>query len=212
MIKAVLFDLDGVLVSTDEFHYLAWQKMANEEGIPFDRSINEGLRGVSRMESLEVILKAASKSYSGEEKEQLARTKNEYYCRMIAGLTEKDLLPGALKNVLELKDRKIRVAIGSSSKNTKDILRYTGLEGVFDAIADGNDISHSKPDPEVFLCAAKKLGIKPQKCLVVEDAVSGIEAATRANMKSVALGSAREHPAATYTAESLEFLCLCDLL
>jgi beta-phosphoglucomutase len=178
--RAVIFDLDGVLVTTDDYHYRAWKRMADEEGIPFDRTVNERLRGVSRMECLAIILENSPRRYSDEEKRSLAERKNDYYRESLQALSPADILPGAVPMLEELKRRGIAVAVGSSSKNARFILEKTGLAPRFDAIADGNDIQRSKPDPEVFLTAAKKLGIPPVACVVVEDAEAGLEAAIAA--------------------------------
>ena len=191
MIKAVLFDLDGVIVSTDGCHYRAWKRMADEEGIYFDEKINDRLRGVSRMASLEIVLERASRSYTEEEKVALAARKNDYYRDLIRELTPSDILPGAMENLNELKENGILVAVGSSSKNTPLILRRIGLDAFFDAVSDGNNISRSKPDPEVFLKAAEMLGTDPADCLVVEDADAGIEAGRRGGMKTLSVKGAR---------------------
>ena len=191
MIKAVLFDLDGVIVSTDRCHYRAWKRMADEEGIFFDEKINDRLRGVSRMASLEIVLKRASRSYTDDEKAALAARKNDYYRDLIRELTPSDILPGAMENLNELKENGILVAVGSSSKNTPLILRRIGLDAFFDAVSDGNNISHSKPDPEVFLKAAEMLGTDPADCLVVEDADAGLEAGRRGGMKTLSVKGAR---------------------
>ena len=190
MIKAVLFDLDGVIVSTDHCHYRAWKRMADEEGIYFDEKINDRLRGVSRMASLEIVLERASRSYTDDEKVALAARKNDYYRDLIRELTPSDILPGAMENLNELKENGILVAVGSSSKNTPLILRRIGLDAFFDAVSDGNNISHSKPDPEVFLKAAEMLGTDPADCLVVEDADAGIEAGRRGGMKTLSVKGA----------------------
>lgn len=191
MIKAVIFDLDGVIVSTDDCHYEAWKKMADEEGIYFDKIINNRLRGVSRMESLEIVLEKAEKEYSEEEKLQLAKRKNGYYKEFITKLTPSDILPGARKTLDELKANGIKVAIGSSSKNTPVILKQIGLSDYFDAVSDGNNITNSKPDPEVFLKAADMLGIPYAECMIVEDADAGIEAGKSAGMKTVSVHGAK---------------------
>ena len=190
MIKAVLFDLDGVIVSTDGCHYRAWKRMADEEGIYFDEEINDRLRGVSRMASLEIVLERASRSYTEEERVALAARKNDYYRDLIRELTPSDILPGAMENLNELKENGILVAVGSSSKNTPLILRRIGLDAFFDAVSDGNNISRSKPDPEVFLKAAQMLGTDPADCLVVEDADAGIEAGRRGGMKTLSVKGA----------------------
>ena len=190
-IEAVIFELDGVIVSTDECHYRAWKKTADEEGIYFDRKINDRLRGVSRMDSLEIVLERAERLYTDEEKVELAERKNNYYKEYIKKLTKDDILNGVNENLAELKAKGIKVAIGSSSKNTPDILKYIGLDNYFDAVSDGNNITKSKPDPEVFLKAADMLGVPYEKCLVVEDADSGIEAGKRAGMYTLAVNNAK---------------------
>ena len=212
MIKGMIFDLDGVIVSTDDCHYLAWKRMADEEGIYFDRQINERLRGVSRMASLEIILERATKTYAEAEKIAMATRKNDYYVELIGKLTPADILPGTMAVLNALKAKGVKVAIGSSSRNTPIILKQIGLENAFDAIADGNQITHSKPDPEVFLLAAKLLGLSPTECLVVEDADAGVDAALAGGMKALGVGSAAQYPRATYHAQSLEGLTLDSVL
>src|SRR4051812_20195835 len=189
-ISAVIFDLDGVIVSTDEYHYQAWKSISDQEKIYFDREINERLRGVSRMESLDIILSHSNKSYSENEKQLLAQRKNDIYCELLNKLSPNDILPGVINLLLSLKARDIKIAIGSSSKNTPFILKQIGLTSNFDTIVDGNSIKNSKPDPEVFLLAAKMLGVPPVECAVIEDAQAGIDAAKAAEMKAVGIGSA----------------------
>lgn len=202
-IKGVIFDLDGVIVSTDELHYNAWKYMADIEGIYFDKTINHRLRGVSRMASLEIILERSKKVYTKSEKIRLATIKNDYYVESLKTITPNDLLPGVLELLTILKDKNIKTAIGSSSKNAKLILKQIGLEQSFGAVADGNDISKSKPDPEVFLIAAEKLHLKPNECMVIEDAVAGIIAANRANMTSVAINDATKSNDANFKINNL---------
>ena len=161
MKKAVIFDLDGVIVSTDGFHYRAWKAMADNEGIYFDETINNRLRGVSRMESLEIILERATKTYTAEEKEAMATAKNDIYRESLVQLTPDDILPGVMDMLTTLRGMGVKLAIGSSSKNTPVILKQIGLGDYFDAVADGNQIKNSQPDPEVLLLAAKLLGIDP---------------------------------------------------
>ena len=198
MYQGVIFDLDGVICTTDEFHYLAWKALADKEGIPFNRETNNLLRGVSRMASLEIILRKASRSYTDEEKTALAAYKNDLYRDYLKQITPSDLDPDVLRTLKVLKDKGVRIAIGSSSKNTKTILRNLGIIEQFDAIADGNDIQRSKPDPEVFLVAANKLGLEPASCVVVEDAFAGIEAAKRGGFAAAAIGDAVKDPEADY--------------
>ncbi|MDD5898245.1 MAG: beta-phosphoglucomutase [Clostridia bacterium] len=211
-ILGVIFDLDGVIVSTDNCHYLAWKRMADEEGIPFDRKVNERLRGVSRMESLAIILERASRAYTQEEKLALAERKNGYYVQLIGQLTQNDILPGALDTLRLLKEQNVKVAIGSSSRNTPIILRQIGLSDAFDAIADGNAIRNSKPDPEVFLLAARLLGLAPANCLVVEDADAGVQAALAGGMRALGVGSAAANPTATFHAPSLQTADFASIL
>lgn len=211
-IRGVIFDLDGVIVTTDNCHYLAWKRMADEEGIPFDRHVNERLRGVSRMASLDIILEKATQAYAQEEKEAMAARKNAYYVESIGSLTRQDILPGALHTLETLRSMGIKMAIGSSSRNTPLILRQIGLENAFDAIADGNQIRNSKPDPEVFLLAAQKMELEPAVCLVVEDADAGVEAALAGGMLALGVGSAAQNPTATYRAQSLADADFAEIL
>ena len=203
-IEAVIFDLDGVIVTTDDYHYEAWKKIADQENIYFDREINERLRGVSRMESLDIILEKSSKIYNEEEKIELATRKNDYYKNLLENLTKEDILPGILETLNYLENKKIKTAIGSSSKNTMFILNKIDLTNRFDAIVDGTMIKNSKPDPEVFLQAAEKVGIKAEKCLVVEDADAGVEAGKRAGMRVLGVGSAKNNENADYKSENME--------
>ena len=192
MIKGVIFDLDGVILSTDEYHYLAWKQLADKLNIPFDREKNNLLRGVSRMESLEIVLDG--QEYSAEQKAEFAAEKNETYRALLSKMTPADVSDDVINTISTLKSRGIKVAIGSSSKNTKFILERVNLTDEFDAIADGNDIKKSKPDPEVFLVAAKRIGLEPSECIVVEDALAGIDAAVAGGFIPVAIGDAVNHP------------------
>lgn len=185
--KAVIFDLDGVICFTDRFHYQAWKALADRLGIYFDEKINDRLRGVSRMASLDIILERSDKAYTQEEKEAFATEKNDTYRELLKNMGPADLTGEVKDTLVELRNRGYKLSIASSSKNTKFILGQIGLGGFFDAIADGTDITHSKPDPEVFLISAKKIGIDPADCAVVEDAKSGIEAAKAAGMTALAL-------------------------
>lgn len=201
--EAIIFDLDGVIVSTDKCHYEAWKRLADEEGIYFDREINERLRGVSRMESLEIVLEKSEKEYSESQKSEMAERKNGYYKNLITKIDKSAILEGAEDFIVKAKENGIKVAIGSSSKNTIAILKQVGLLEIFDVIADGNDIKNSKPAPDVFLVASQKLGIEPEKCLVVEDAEAGVIAALTAKMDVLAVGYARKCEKATYKAFGL---------
>jgi beta-phosphoglucomutase len=204
--KAVIFDLDGVICFTDQYHYQAWKALADEEHIYFDETINNRLRGVSRMDSLEIILEKADRTYSPEEKAQMAETKNELYVKLLEQMSPADLSDEVKETLDELRGRGYRLAIGSSSKNTKRILKQIGLGDYFDAISDGTNITHSKPDPEVFLKAAEMLGEQPADCLVVEDALAGIEAAYRGGFKSAGIGEAAIHAHVNYPIQTFSDL------
>lgn len=207
---AVIFDLDGVLVSTDELHFEAWKRLALEINITnYTKKDNARQRGVSRMESLEILLEKSGASYSKREKEALADLKNNYYAAALEGVSPNDVLSGALETIYYLKKEKVLLAVGSSSKNAKTILRKTGLIGCFDVIADGCDAAKSKPDPEIFLTAAKRLGVPAGACVVAEDSDSGIRAAILAGMKTLAVGAAFENPAADFRAKSLSDPSIC---
>lgn len=188
--KGFIFDLDGVIVSTDGLHYLAWKQMADKEGIYFDEQINNRLRGVSRMASLEIVLERASRAYSNEEKQALATYKNDVYKELLKSLTPDDILPGVSEVLQALRQRGYKLAIGSSSKNTPAILKHIGLEGFFDAVSDGNNITNSKPDPEVFIKGALFLGLDCSECYVVEDAKAGVDAGKAGGFTTIAVGDA----------------------
>ena len=196
--KGIIFDLDGVICSTDEYHYLAWKALADQLGIGFDRQINNRLRGVSRMESLEIVLEKSDKTFSDEQKQQLAETKNALYRELLGQMSEADLSNEVRDTLNALRERGLKLAIGSSSKNTPFILERIGLSGFFDAVSDGNNITHSKPDPEVFLKAAQMLGLPPAECLVVEDAHAGVEAAVTGGFECAASGEARDDDRAAW--------------
>ena len=205
MIKAVIFDLDGVLVTTDELHFLAWKALADKLGITgFTKEDNVRQRGVSRMASLEVVLEKTDKKYSEEEKLALADEKNAIYVNSLDTLSPSDLLPGVNEFITFLKEKNIKTAIGSASKNTPLILEKTGIADKFDAISCGLDTSKSKPDPEVFLIAAKKLGLRPEECAVIEDSDAGIQAAKAGGMIAVAVGAAMNNEKADYRAQALD--------
>ena len=196
--RGIIFDLDGVICSTDEYHYQAWKALADRLGIPFDRERNHLLRGVSRMRSLEIILEKSGVAYSDEEKAALAEEKNTCYRQLLARMTAEDLA-GDVKTTLDaLRRAGLKLAIGSSSRNTPYILERIGLNGFFDAVADGNCITHSKPHPEVFLKAAEMIGLRPGDCLVVEDAHAGVEAAVAGGFDCAAMGDARDDPSAAW--------------
>ena len=190
-IKGLIFDLDGVLVFTDKFHYQAWKTMADELGVYFDETINHRLRGVSRMDSLEIILERyEGPDLSLREKEKLAEKKNEIYRTLLESMTPDDVTKEVRDTLTKLREKGYKLAIGSSSKNAKFILEKVELKDAFNAISDGNNITKSKPDPEVFLKAAEYLGLPPKACMVVEDAEAGIEAAKKGGMYAAGIGEA----------------------
>ncbi len=196
--KGIIFDLDGVICFTDKYQYQAWKKMADKIGVYFDEKINNRLRGVSRMASLDIILERSDKEYSQEEKEALAAEKNETYKALLHQMTTDDLSEEVKNTMDELRKRGCRLALGSSSRNAKLILERLGLDAYFDAVSDGTNITHSKPNPEVFLKAAEFLGLDPSDCLVVEDALAGIDAAIAGGFHSAGIGEAAGHERAEY--------------
>lgn len=188
--KACIFDLDGVIVDTVEAHYFAWKSMADELNIPFSEEDNEHLKGVSRFESMQRILDLGGVEKTDEEILEYTTKKNEIYVDIISKMTPEDILPGVLDFIKELKENGVRVAIGSSSKNTPTILKAVGLDKTFEVIVDGNSITNSKPHPEVFLKGVEALELTPEECVVLEDAISGVEAAIAGGMKCVGVGEA----------------------
>jgi beta-phosphoglucomutase len=187
-VKAFIFDLDGVIVDTAKYHYLAWKKIANQLGIDFTHEHNELLKGVSRVRSLDIILELGNVKASQEDKDKWLVQKNEDYLSYLVTMDESEILPGVMPILNYLKNNKQGIALGSASKNAKPILEKTGIMSYFDAIVDGNDVSNAKPDPEVFLQAAKLLNATNENSIVFEDSVAGIQAANIANMTSVGIG------------------------
>lgn len=206
--SAIIFDLDGVICHTDKYHYEAWKVIANKLKIPFDENINNRLRGVSRMESFNIILERHDGVMSEEEKVKYAEEKNSIYKDLLKNMSPKDLSEEVKSTLIELGNRGIKLAIGSSSKNARFILNQIGLGDFFDVISDGNNIIYSKPDPEVFLKAADYLNLQAEKCLVVEDAVAGLEAAIAGGMDSCAIGDAVFSNKATYNLYSFKDLLI----
>ncbi len=188
-IKALIFDLDGVLVSTEQNHYIAWQKTAQSLGINFSEEENEMLKGVSRVDSLKKILALGKKNISEDYFNQLLQEKNDFYLDSIQNLTQNDLLKGVAQLLHSAKQNGLKLAVGSSSKNAKLILQLVGIIELFDVIVDGNDVEFPKPHPEVFLKGAQKMGCEPEACIVFEDALSGIQAAKEGNFTTVAVGN-----------------------
>lgn len=206
MIKGIIFDLDGVLLKTDQFHYLAWGKIAKKFSIPFSYEINDRLRGVSRMDSLNIILSYSKESFSEIEKEEIADEKNEIYRSYLQKMTPKDVDDSIRETLKKLKDIDLKLAIGSSSKNTNLILEKTHLLEYFDAVSDGNNITKSKPNPEVFLKAAEYLNLEPSECFVVEDAVAGIDAGNNGGFITVGIGPASKYEKAKFSINKLSDL------
>lgn len=203
----VIFDLDGVICFTDHYHYLAWKALADSLGIDFDESKNDRLRGVSRMESLEIVLEGYHGApLSDAEKTALANRKNALYRQSLQTMSPKDLSDEVRNTLNELRSRGLKLATGSSSKNTPLILERIGLAGFSDAVSDGNNITRSKPDPQVFTMAAEMLCLPAEKCLVVEDALAGLQAAAAGGFASAGLGSAAQSGKATYSLHSFRDL------
>ena len=209
-LHGIIFDLDGVLCSTDEYHYRAWKALADSICIPFDRTVNERLRGISRMDSLEIILETSAKTYTPEEKRALADRKNARYRELLQNLSPKDADPVVISTLQALKQHNFRLCVASSSKNARFILDRLGLAPYFDGICDGNQITHAKPDPEVFLKAAAMLRLSPSECLVVEDAVAGAQAAHAGGFLSACVGDASKKHAGDYNLTRLpDLLSIC---
>lgn len=189
LLKALIFDLDGVITDTAELHYLAWKKLADELGMYFDKEQNEALKGVSRIGSLNIILDNNGKidAYTYEEKEALADRKNEYYKELIETLTEKDILPGIKQLLIDARAKGLKTAVASVSKNAPRVLERIGLTAYFDTVADAAKVKNSKPDPEIFLTCASQLGIDPKNCIGLEDAQAGIEGILSAGMYAVGI-------------------------
>jgi beta-phosphoglucomutase len=188
MIRGCIFDLDGVVVDTAKYHYLAWKRLAKEMGFDFTEQDNERLKGVSRMRSLDILLEIGGMTMGQEEKEVMATKKNEWYREYILKMEPGEILPGVQDFFSELKKEGMKIALGSASKNAVTILEQIGLKDTFDAIVDGTKVEKAKPDPEVFLKGAKEIGLMPEECVVFEDAEAGVEAAKSGKMKCVGVG------------------------
>jgi beta-phosphoglucomutase len=189
VIKAIIFDLDGVIVDTAHYHFVAWQRLAKEIGVSFSLEDNERLKGVSRMRSLEIILEIGGVTLPKEKMEELALLKNKWFLEYVSAIKPEEIFPGVKELIIEMKKQGYKIALGSSSKNAELVLELLKIKQLFDAIADGNMITKSKPNPEIFLLAASKLGVSPSECVVFEDAEAGVEAALAAGMKCVGVGS-----------------------
>lgn len=188
MIQAVIFDLDGVIIDTAHYHYIAWKRLASEFGITLTPAHNELLKGVSRLQSLEIILSLGNITLSQEQKEQLAEKKNKWFVEYIESIRPEEIYPGVLDLIHNLRKKKIKIGLASSSKNSPRVIELLGIAKDFDALIDGTMIIHTKPDPEIFLLAAQRLGVEPARCVVFEDAAAGVEAALAAGMKCVGIG------------------------
>lgn len=202
--KGAIFDLDGVIVDTARFHYLAWKELADEMGFEFTLVQNERLKGISRMQSLEILLEIGNISLTMQEKEKLAERKNKRYIDMLMGLTEDDILPGVKEFLNALRRSGVKIALGSASKNACFILGKLGLTEAFDTIVDGNVVSKAKPNPEIFLAGAKGLKLEPAQCVVFEDSVAGIEAAKRGGMYAVGVGDKNMLSGADFVIENFK--------
>jgi len=213
MIRGVIFDLDGVLVSTDEYHYRSWVRLCNEEGFAFfDHEFNHKFRGVGRMQCVHILLTAAGEKYTPERQKEVAERKNRYFAESLETVTPECILPGSLEMLRALRERGIKVAVASNSRNAKPIIGRTQIGHLLDVIVDGYDITNSKPDPEAFLLAAERLGLPPSECLVVEDAVAGIVAADSAGMRSLGVGTPDMLPNATTIVRDLSEITPEELL
>ncbi len=186
--KAFIFDLDGVIVDTAKYHFICWKQLADDLGIPFTEKENELLKGVSRVNSLELILKLGQQTLPQAEKDHLLVEKNDNYLKYISKMTSDEILPGVADFIAQLKAKNIPTALGSASKNARTILQVLHIESWFDAVVDGTNVTKAKPNPEVFLQGAKLLGVAPDNCIVFEDSVAGVQAANTANMISVGIG------------------------
>lgn len=186
--KGAIFDLDGVIVDTAKYHYLAWASLADELGFKFTEEDNERLKGVSRLRSLDILLEVGGLEFEEAEKQAMAEKKNRLYVEYISRLEESELLPGVKEYLTGLRSRGIGIALGSASKNAEFILNKLNITDLFDAVVDGNKVSLAKPDPEVFLIAAQEIGLQPDGCVVFEDAEAGVQAGKAAGMKVVGIG------------------------
>ena len=210
MVKGFIFDLDGVLTDTAEYHYRGWKRLADELGIPFTREDNEALRGIPRLASLRLILKG--REYPEDEIQEMMERKNGYYLEFIKDIAPRDVLPGARELLEEIRAAGLRSALGSASKNAREVVERLGIAELLDAISDGNSVEFQKPAPDLFLHAAAQLGLSPSECIVVEDAAAGIEAAQAGGFRSVGLGPRERVGEADVVFPSLATIRLTDIL
>ncbi len=209
-VRGFIFDLDGVLTDTAEFHYRAWQRLADEEGLPFNRQANEALRGVSRRESLRLII--GERPYPEDQIQAMMERKNRYYLQAVESISPADLLPGAQALLREIRAAGLKAGVGSASKNAAQVIERLGLRPLLDAVADGYSVERPKPAPDLFLHAAAQLGLPPAECAVVEDAAAGVEAARAGGFRTVGLGPPERVGQAEAIFPSLEGVHLADLL
>ncbi len=209
-IKGFIFDLDGVLTDTAEYHFLSWKRLAEEEKINFTREDNEKLRGLSRMKSLDIFL--GDLEVSEAEKKELAKRKNGYYQNYIEKINEDDLLPGVKPLLEQLKEREFLLAVASSSKNARNVIHNLGIEDLFQVISDGNSVEKTKPPPDLFLHTARELGLKPEECVVVEDAESGVKGALKAGMTVIGIGPEERVGQADYCFNSIDEIDIKNIL
>jgi len=210
MIRAFIFDLDGVLTDTAEYHYRGWKRLADGEGLSFSRADNEHLRGISRRESLMLILK--DRVYPEEKIQEMMERKNSYYLEFIKEISPRDLLPGAKELLEEIRAAGLKNALGSASRNASEVLDRLGIRSLFDAISDGYSVERQKPAPDLFLHAARQLGLPPAECVVVEDAAAGVEAAKAGGFRSIGLGPPKRVGDAEAVFPGLSGVRLADLL
>ncbi len=211
-IKAFIFDLDGVIVDTAKYHYLAWKELANQLGFDFTEQDNERLKGVSRVRSLEILLEIGKKSFDEQTKNRLATQKNKQYVELISKMNASEILPGVTNFITMAKEAGIKIVLGSASKNAPLILEKIGLEHFFDAVIDGNKVSQAKPDPEVFLKGAHAVNANSPECIVFEDAAAGIEAAKNAGMVAIGVGDPKNLTSADAVIRGFENLSVKDVI
>ncbi len=209
-VKGFIFDLDGVITDTAEYHYRGWKRLADEEGLSFSREDNEHLRGIARRESLMLILK--DRVYPEEKIQEMMERKNRYYLEFIKEISPRDLLPGAKELLEEIREAGLKNALGSASKNAGEVIERLGIRALFDVVSDGHSVERQKPAPDLFLHAAKQLGLTPQECVVVEDAAAGIEAARSGSFRTIGLGPRERVGNAELILPNLAGVKLVDLL
>jgi len=210
--EGVIFDLDGVIVDTAKYHFLAWKRLAEELDIEFTKEDNERLKGVSRMACMDIILELGNREMTEEKKVELATRKNEWYLEYVNQMDESEILPGSTEMIETLKEMGVKISIGSASKNAKTILEKVGLIDAFDFISDGTIVTKAKPDPEVFTIAADEMGVQYDKCIVFEDSEAGIEAAQRVNMLAIGIGYKENLPASDMIFTGLDKVDIKEIL